>query len=174
MELHVLGYDHADAVELTAEIQREHLARYGELDETPVRAEEFLPPGGLFVVGYVAGQPVACAGWRTPDAGHGPALAGDDAELKRLYVRPSARGAGFARQLLGFLEGRAGAAGMRRVVLETGTAQPEAMSLYSSAGYHPIPGFGVYRDAPNSRCFAKPLPGDAGFDSGGRSSNIQV
>jgi hypothetical protein len=44
------------------------------------------------------------------------------------------------------------------MVLETGTLQPEAIGLYASAGYVPMANFGVYRDAPNSRCYAKDLP----------------
>jgi hypothetical protein len=43
------------------------------------------------------------------------------------------------------------------MILETGLRQPEAIELYSSSGYQAIPGFGFYRDAPLSRCFAKPL-----------------
>ena len=52
-------------------------------------------------------------------------------------------------------EGRA--QGDRRVVLETGLAQPEAIALYASAGYLPIQGFGHYKDAPLSRSFARDL-----------------
>jgi hypothetical protein len=42
-------------------------------------------------------------------------------------------------------------------VLETGLAQPEAIALYTSAGYLPVPGFGHYKDAPLSRSFARDL-----------------
>ena len=49
-------------------------------------------------------------------------------------------------------------AGRRRTVLETGTRQPEAIALYTSAGYTPMAAFGVYRDSPKCRCFAKPVP----------------
>ena len=45
------------------------------------------------------------------------------------------------------------------MVLETGTAQPEAMALYESSGYTPIPSFGYYQDVPLNRCYAKPLRG---------------
>ncbi|MCW2711581.1 MAG: GCN5-related N-acetyltransferase, partial [Marmoricola sp.] len=38
-----------------------------------------------------------------------------------------------------------------------GIRQPEAIALYESAGYTPVPGFGFYKDAPLSRCFAKTL-----------------
>ena len=47
-------------------------------------------------------------------------------------------------------------------MLESGTAQPEAMALYPSAGYEPVPAFGHYRDSPNSRFFAKTLPEPSG------------
>jgi hypothetical protein len=49
------------------------------------------------------------------------------------------------------------AAGRRRIVLETGTMQPEAIALYTSAGYEPMPAFGAYADSPTSRYFTKPL-----------------
>jgi hypothetical protein len=35
--------------------------------------------------------------------------------------------------------------------------QPEAIALYSSAGYEPMPPFGIYAASPTSRYFAKPL-----------------
>jgi hypothetical protein len=59
--------------------------------------------------------------------------------------------------VLAELERLAAAAGRRRTVLETGTRQPEAMALYTSAGYTTTEPFGVYRDAPGCRCFAKHL-----------------
>jgi hypothetical protein len=43
------------------------------------------------------------------------------------------------------------------MVLETGTKQPEAIGLYTSSGYEPCAKFGLYRDYPDSRCYAKPL-----------------
>jgi ribosomal protein S18 acetylase RimI-like enzyme len=74
-----------------------------------------------------------------------------------MYVVPEARGRGLARRLLAELEDSARAAGRVRMVLETGTEQPEAIALYLSSGYTPMPGFGVYRDDERSRCFAKRL-----------------
>jgi hypothetical protein len=43
------------------------------------------------------------------------------------------------------------------MILETGTAQPEAMALYESAGYVRIEGFGHYRWSPLNRCYGKRL-----------------
>ena len=41
------------------------------------------------------------------------------------------------------------------MILETGTAQPEAMALYESAGYTPIASFGHYRESPENRCYGR-------------------
>jgi ribosomal protein S18 acetylase RimI-like enzyme len=147
-------YDHPDAVALIAEVQQEYVLRYGGEDETPVSATEFAPPRGLFLVGYADGIPVVCGGWRAHDATD-PGFADGDVELKRMYVVPSARGRGFARAMLAGLERSAVAAGRRRVVLETGSQQPEAIGLYLSAGYRDVAKFGIYRCEPSSRCFGR-------------------
>ena len=42
-------------------------------------------------------------------------------------------------------------------MLETGLAQPEAIALYTAAGYEPVEGFGHYKDEPLSRSFAKEI-----------------
>ncbi|UIJ36262.1 GNAT family N-acetyltransferase [Allobranchiibius sp. GilTou73] len=74
-----------------------------------------------------------------------------------MYVRASRRREGHAARLLGVLEERSRALGFTRLILETGTAQPEAMALYERLGYDAIPGFGYYKDEPLSRCYAKRL-----------------
>jgi GNAT superfamily N-acetyltransferase len=75
-----------------------------------------------------------------------------------MYVALSARGRGLARLMLAHLEASAGEHGFEAVVLETGLRQPEAMALYESSGYEPVPPFGYYNDAPLSRCYGKRLP----------------
>ena len=79
------------------------------------------------------------------------------AEIKRMYVVPAARAAGLARRILAHLEATAAAGGAEAMILETGTAQPEAIALYTSSGYERIPSFGYYKDEPLNRCFAKRL-----------------
>jgi hypothetical protein len=59
--------------------------------------------------------------------------------------------------MLAHLEQTARAAGAVVMVLETGLGQPEAIALYESSGYTPIPGFGFYKDARLARCYARPL-----------------
>ena len=82
------------------------------------------------------------------------------AELKRMYVVPSARGRGVARMLLAALEDEARARGLTTLRLETGPRQPEAVALYTGAGYRPIAAFGVYdgaADAHDSLFFERVL-----------------
>ncbi|MCX5391250.1 GNAT family N-acetyltransferase [Streptomyces sp. NBC_00094] len=158
MNIQPTPFDHPDAVKLNDAVQLEYAARYDdEGDVTPLDSAMFVPPHGLYLLAYDdQGHPVATGGWRTQntnDAGY----ADGDAELKRMYVIPEARGLGLARRILTALESDARAAGRTRMVLETGVAQPEAISLYTSSGYEPCVKFGHYRDYPTSRCFAKPL-----------------
>jgi GNAT superfamily N-acetyltransferase len=141
MRIDVTAYDHPDAVALIAEVQQEYVVRYGDQDGTPVDPAEFAPPRGLFLVAYVDGTPAACGGWRAHET---------DVELKRMYVTPPFRGRGLARAVLAELERTARVAGFRRVILETGSKQPEAIALYESSGYLPVARFGYYADAPEA------------------------
>ena len=154
MRIEKVGYDHPDAARLIEEVQAEYVRRYGGKDSTPVDPADFAPPRGLFLVGYVDDVPVACGGWRAQD-GDEPMFRDGDAEIKRMYVAPLARGLGLARALLAELENTAVLAGRRRMVLETGHAQPEALALYRSADYTDIVKFGVYRNSPGSVCLGK-------------------
>lgn len=157
LELRPTPLDHPDAGLLIAAIQQVYVERYGSEDATVIDPREFDAPGGLFLVGYVAGEPVACGGWRQRHGGEGGALRDGDAEVKRMYVAAAYRGKGYARTVLAELEHTAAAAGLQRIVLETGTEQPEAIALYASAGYAPMSSFGAYAGSPTSRYYAKPL-----------------
>jgi ribosomal protein S18 acetylase RimI-like enzyme len=59
--------------------------------------------------------------------------------------------------MLAHLEATARTAGAEVMIMETGTAQPEAMALYSAAGYQPVASFGHYRDEPMNRCYGRRL-----------------
>nr|WP_202511583.1 GNAT family N-acetyltransferase [Streptomyces sp. SID3343] len=157
-----MGYDHPDVRKLVADVQQVYVERYGDPDESAVDPADFLPPDGLFCVAYDdEGGPVASGGWRVrgdaADIADEPSLRAGDAELKRMYVVPQARGRGLARVMLAHLEASARTAGRLRLVLETGDRQPEAIALYVSSGFTPIEGYGYYKEYANSRCFAKEL-----------------
>ena len=147
-----VGYGHPDAQRLVAELQQEYVVRYGGPDGDVVEAAQFQAPNGAFLVGYREGRAVASGAWRTVDA---DGLRG--AELKRMYVPPDARGHGLSRLMLAELEKRAAAAGHVRILLETGVHQPEAIALYRSAGYVPIPPYGHYGNDPSALFFTKTL-----------------
>ncbi|MFE9248738.1 GNAT family N-acetyltransferase [Streptomyces sp. NPDC007088] len=159
MQIRRVAYDHPDAVKLNDQVQLEYAERYGdEGDITPLDATMFAPPRGLYLLAYDEQDcPVATGGWRAQDA-NDEGYADGDAELKRMYVVREARGLGLARRILGLLEEDARAAGRTRMVLETGTAQPEAVALYLSSGYSPATAkFGLYRTMDSSLCYTKPL-----------------
>jgi ribosomal protein S18 acetylase RimI-like enzyme len=151
-----VGYGHPDAMRLIAEVQAEYVIRYGSTDDTPLDPLMFEPPSGSFFVGYLSGAPVVSGAWRshTDVTVFGTART---AEVKRMYVAPQARARGLARRMLAHLEASAAESGAEAMILETGTAQPEAIALYESSGYEAIAPFGYYKDAADNRCFAKPL-----------------
>lgn len=85
---------------------------------------------------------------------------GDYAEIKRMYVSPSARGRKVSRRILERLEAHAQSRGFTVIRLETGPLQPEALGLYRASGYREIPHFADYDPGdPNSLCFEKRLGG---------------
>jgi len=158
MNIRPVPFDHPDAVKLNDQVQAEYHARYGDGgDATVMDPSDFDPPAGLYLIAYDEdGRPVATGGWRSQDANDEGNQDGD-AEVKRMYVIEQARGLGLARRMLAALEDDARAAGRTRMVLETGTKQPEAIALYTSSDYEPCTKFGHYRFHESSRCFAKPL-----------------
>lgn len=78
-------------------------------------------------------------------------------EIKRMYVRPEARGYGAARQIIEILEATAHAQGCRKLMLETGPYQAEALAFYAKQGYERCDPFGDYPEHPLSVFMGKPL-----------------
>jgi DNA-binding MarR family transcriptional regulator len=95
--------------------------------------EEFVPPGGTFLVMRLHGRPVGCGGFKR-DA---PSVA----YIKRMWVSREARGLGLGRRLLQELEDRVRAVGYRKVHLETQKSLEEAQRLYRSSGYREVQPF---------------------------------
>jgi ribosomal protein S18 acetylase RimI-like enzyme len=156
-ELRTVSFDHPDALKLSDRVQRDYEQWLAGGDETPLDPAVFVPPRGICLVCYdERDTPVATGSWRsqnTNDEGY----ADGDAEIKRMYVVPEARGRGLARLVLAALENDARAAGRTRMVLETAVQLPEAISLYVSSAYRPCAKFGFYRSEEFSRCYEKTL-----------------
>ena len=158
VRLRAVGYADPVAQLLIEQVQQEYVVRYGGRDVAVVDPAEFSPPLGLFLVAEVDGVPAGCGGWRVHDRGPG----GSSVELKRMYVGAAFRRRGLAALLLSELERTAAAAGHRRLVLNSGDRQPEALALYERAGYTPVLGYGVYADSPEAVFLGKEL----GLESG--------
>src|SRR5947209_19233046 len=147
-------WDSPEGARLRAAQRAELDARYGNDDHEPGTAPsaEDVP---VFVVARArTGGAVGCGGLRFLEPGV--------AEIKRMYVDPPSRGTGVAPAILRDLEARARRAGVRRLVLETGTLQPDAIRFYRREGYEPIANFGPYRGAVLSVCFARTLDAPTG------------
>jgi putative acetyltransferase len=78
-------------------------------------------------------------------------------EIKRMYVKPEARGLGAAKRLMAALEAATREAGCALMVLETGPSQPEAIALYARHGFEQCGPYGDYRDDPLSVFMRKAL-----------------
>ena len=110
-------------------------------------------PNVAFAVARDAGhQAVGCAA---------VVVDGTQGELKRMYLRPAARGQGLAQQLLRVLEAAAASKGCRQLCLETGPYQAEALAFYARQGFVRRGPFGSYPDHPLSVFMVKALGGDA-------------
>ncbi|WP_311244878.1 GNAT family N-acetyltransferase [Microbacterium sp. WCS2018Hpa-23] len=149
-----VAWTHPDAERLRAAQRVELDARYGSDDHEPgvVPSADDVP---VFLIARDAqGQAIVCGGLRVLDD---DVLGDGVAEIKRMYAAPQARGTGAATALLSALERAADELGLRRLVLETGTAQPDAVRFYEREGYAPIPRYGHYVQSDLSLCFTKAL-----------------
>jgi putative acetyltransferase len=95
-----------------------------ELAELP---GAYAPPRGVLLLARDAG----CVALRPIDA--------TVCELKRLYVRPSARGTGLGRRLVEAIVNDARALGYSRMRLDTTPSMTAAQSLYEQLGFREIP-----------------------------------
>ena len=134
-------WDDPDIQRLTGDQRAEVRARYGGKDE-PGTHPSAADVSVVLVARDDDGAPLGCGALRALDAGA--------AEVKRMYVVPAARGRGVSRAVLGALEEAARERGWTTLRLETGPLQPEAIGLYTSAGYTPIAAFGAYVDDPDA------------------------
>jgi hypothetical protein len=110
---------------LLSELSAELSALYDDEDSGALIPPGVPGPRGAFVVAWLDGVPVGCGAIR-------PARAPNTAEVKRMYVRPAARGKGISRQILQKLETLAVGFGYTTIILETGVGQPAAIGLYEN------------------------------------------
>ncbi len=145
-------FDHPDAVALRDAMVAEVSGIYGGQQRD--RGGSGMPTGVdpatvvLTLVGYRGEQPVAHALLRR---------LGTELEIKRMFVRPDARGLGAADALMADLQAEAVSLGAQRLVLHTGDRQVAAVRTYERHGFVPIPVYEPYIGMPASLCFEKAL-----------------
>jgi ribosomal protein S18 acetylase RimI-like enzyme len=110
----------------------------------------YAPPSGRLLLATYESAPVGCAALRDDRASR--------CEMKRLFVRPAARGLGVGRALVSRILDEARAIGYSEVVLDTLPTMVEAQRLYRLFGFRDIP---PYRSNPveGTRYLAKSLTG---------------
>lgn len=152
-EVHIRRADITSAVaqSLIGELNAELSGLYPEPGATHFRLDpsEVDESHGAFLIAYHAGEPVGCGAIRRLDD--------ETAEIKRMYVRRDARGRGLGRHLVAALEAEARRLQVKRLVLETGVRQRNALALYERLGFTHIPPYGEYTDSPLTVCLGKSL-----------------
>jgi len=116
---------------------------FGTLENEAARLpHSYLDKGGGCLMAHAHGQPAGFIAWRTiPEAVESQAW-----ELKRLWVRPVARGLSLGRVLTQAVIDRAIAAGRKAIYLDTAPASMGAAHrLYLELGFEPCP---PYNDNP--------------------------
>jgi len=149
VRLEIVPADHEDLASLIHKLDEDLLERYPPeeifgLDFNDPKVNEM-----LFIVAYYADEPAGCGAMRSLD--------GEMAELKRFFVDGAFRQQGIAARILAEIEKNAVQSGFRKMRLEAGEAQPEAVKFYSKHGFYRIEKYGEYLDCPTSVCFEKEL-----------------
>src|ERR1700719_1332358 len=94
---------------------------------------KYAPPTGELMLAYSPdGDALGCVAVR-------PLEAGAVCEMKRLYVRPAARGLGIGQALVAAIIGAAETLGYTQMKLDTLPSMPEALALYKRCGFLEIP-----------------------------------
>jgi ribosomal protein S18 acetylase RimI-like enzyme len=109
----------------------------------------YAPPSGLLLLAACGSEVYGCVALRR--------LSESDAEMKRLYVRPAARGSGLGWALVSALIVEAQAIGYRRILLDTLPAMTAAIRLYESLGFRPVEPY-CHNPVPGARYMALELP----------------
>ena len=105
-----------------------------ELDSLP---GVYAPPGGELLLAKRGDHVLGCIALKPLEP---PAIA----EIKRLFVRPQARGHGVGKALVEAIIATAGRLGYGEIKLDTLPEMEGAVALYKASGFVPIPPYGSH------------------------------
>ncbi len=128
-----------DVCSLVAELEAELSANYPPEQRHGLAIDAIFQPHIRFFIARLNGRAVGCGG---------VALFADFAEIKRMFVRPEARGRGFADAIVARLVTESIHAGLHILRLETGTEQAAAIRFYQRAGFRRCTAFEPYASMP--------------------------
>ncbi len=134
-----------DVRALVSELEEVLSAEYAMEQRHGLSIDAIFEPHVRFFVASQGAAAVGCGGVAFFDG---------FAEVKRMYVRPAARGTGVACAILERLESDARAAGLSTLCLETGTKQEAALRMYRRAGFTDCAAFGAYAKMPPEKIVA--------------------
>ena len=133
--------------DLASELLRRYFAELAERlpegfdpgEKAETERVEYQAPSGVYLVVFVDDRAAGCGALRRFDAG--------TAEVKRMWVEPSARGHGVGHRLLEELEVLGRQLGYLALCLDTSAHLPEAIALYRSSGFEEVDDYNGNPDA---------------------------
>ncbi len=122
---------------------------FQELDkELATLPGKYEPPEGRLLIAWRGGEAVGCVALRPIDSA--------TCEMKRLYVRPQARGEQLGRRLAERICAEAREGGYSRICLDTLPTMVSAQKLYASLGFVPTEPY-IFNPVPGTRFLALDL-----------------
>lgn len=146
--------DNIDVELLISQLNSDLYSRYPEPGALIFSLEtaDIVDGVGALLMAELDGEPVGCGAFRVMDG------MPRSAEIRRMYVTLAGRGKKVGSALLAELERMGAATGVQRFALETGPRQPEALRIFSTAGYVVCEPWGPFVGQQFSVCMEKLRP----------------
>lgn len=154
IEIREAGCDNADFILLCGELDDflNH-AIGGEEKREKYKQFNHVETMDSVAVVYDHAKPVGCGALRK--------YSGEEAEVKRVFVREEYRGKNIGGMLLENLITQAEKMGFGKLLLETGAFLEASVRLYQRYGFERIENYGAYRDMPESLCMGRDIGEEA-------------